>query len=571
MLRDEELAPVVRGIPWGRSLVACAGAVAIGVVTCPAAAQDRITLDELADREALSHVDQFPWRAACEASGARFHCFAKIRTDENGYIQKYALPQGLGPTQLQSAYKLPTTGGAGKIVAVIEAFHYANAESDLGKYRSTFGLPACTTASGCFKQVASDGTTNYGQADPQGCAGWAGEAALDLQMASATCPDCNILIVEVSSDMADFGPALNTAVKLGAVAISNSYGGPEDFTISSQEAAYTHSGVLITAAAGDSGYGASYPATSAGVVAVGGTTLKQSTSSRGWAETAWRGGGSGCSGTIAKPAWQTDMGCKKRMEADVSAIGDPNTGVATYCGGWQIAGGTSASAPIVAGAFTVLGVPPDPSYPWKNSQNFFDVVSGSNGTCSTSYECQAAAGYDGPTGWGTPNGALLQTTTGSSSGGGSSSSGSSGASSSSSSGSSGGTADAGHTGSSSGGSSGSASSSGGASSTSSGSSSGASASSSGSHSSSSGSSSSGSSSSGARDSGSDSGRSSSGGAAEAGAEGGSPAGQPDNAGQSDSQSSGCGCAAIDTGDKSFAALAIGLGLAAQLVARRRRR
>jgi hypothetical protein len=599
MVGGEDLAHAgVRGVPWAapeivrptvgfssarstrrgaetvrRNIVASVWFVAIGAMSCPAAAQDRLTLDQLADREALSHVDQFPWRAACDGAGAGFHCFAKIRTDENGYVQKYASPQGYGPAQLEAAYKLPSTGGAGKIVAVIDAFHYANAESDLATYRSTFGLPPCTTANGCFKQVAADGTTNFGKADPMGCAGWAGEAALDLQMASAACPDCHILIVEASSDMVDFSPALETAVKLGAAAISNSYGGPEDSTIVALEAAYTHPGVLVTASAGDSGYGASYPATSAGVLAVGGTTLKQSTSSRGWAESAWRSGGSGCSSIISKPSWQTDMGCTKRMEADVAAVGDPNTGVATYCGGWQVAGGTSASSPIVAGAFTVLGVSPDPSYPWKNSENFFDVVSGSNGTCSVSYECKAGTGYDGPTGWGTPNGALLQTTTGSSSGGGSSgssSSSSSGGSSgpSSSSSSSGGKADAGGTASSSGGSSSSASSGGGGS-TSSGSSGGGSASSSGSISSSSGSS--GSSSKGS--SSSDSGRSGSGGAPEAGAEGGgSPAGLADNAGgNSGSQQAGCGCAVIGAGEKDFAALAIGLGLAAGLAARRRRR
>ena len=83
------------------------------------------------------------------------------------------------------------------------------------------------------------------------------------------------------------------------------------------------------------------------MIAVGGTHLVRASNARGWTETAWSGGGSGCSTVYAKPSFQTDALCTKRMEADVSAIGDPNTGVAVYGptsrnrSGWLVFGGTS--------------------------------------------------------------------------------------------------------------------------------------------------------------------------------------------------------------------------------------
>ena len=115
-------------------------------------------------------------------------------------------------------------------------------------------------------------------------------------MVSAVCPDCTIMLVEPASySAADLGAAIDTAITAGAVAISNSYGGGEFGR--SEEPVFTHPGVLITASSGDDGYGVSYPASSAGVLAVGGTSLVKSSSSRGWAETAWDGAGSGCSGS----------------------------------------------------------------------------------------------------------------------------------------------------------------------------------------------------------------------------------------------------------------------------------
>ncbi|GCE45825.1 hypothetical protein EI42_02754 [Thermosporothrix hazakensis] len=337
------------------------------------------------------------------------HCMA-LRL-EGGDIQTLAAgPQGLNPADLQSAYKLPSsTAGAGKTVAIVDAYDDPNAEQDLAVYRQQFGLPPCTTANGCFKKVDQNGGTNYPQPD----SGWAGEIALDLDMVSAICPNCHILLVEADSAyMEDLGASVNTAVRLGAVAVSNSYGGSEYRQETTDEVTYfKHPGVAITVSTGDSGYGTAFPATSQYVTAVGGTSLKRASNSRGWTETAWNGAGSGCSKYVPKPSWQQDTGCNKRAIADVSAVADPYTGVSvynTYGGnGWAVYGGTSASAPIIAAVYALAGNTSSityGSYPYSHTGSLFDIVSGSNGSCSVKYLCTAGTGYDGPTGLGTPNG-----------------------------------------------------------------------------------------------------------------------------------------------------------------------
>ncbi|MGH7749753.1 MAG: hypothetical protein ACREQ5_34055, partial [Candidatus Dormibacteria bacterium] len=211
---------------------------------------------------------------------------------------------------------------------------------------------------------------------------------------------------------------MNTAANtVHASAISNSYGGSEYSSETSDQAAYNHPGSLITVSSGDSGYGAQFPASSQYVVAVGGTSLTRSSSTaRGWTETAWSGAGSGCSAYVTKPSWQVDTGCSNRSVADVSAVADPNTGVAVYDAygsrrgaNWYVFGGTSVASPIVASIGARAGAT-SPSAPYTalnaNPGALNDVVSGSNGTCSGSllYLCTALPGYDGPTGLGTPDG-----------------------------------------------------------------------------------------------------------------------------------------------------------------------
>jgi subtilase family serine protease len=337
-------------------------------------------------------------------------CHARVVTDAAGGAAVTATPNGYGPADLQSAYALPSaSAGAGNVFAIVDAYDDPTAEADLGTYRSTYGLSSCTTANGCFRKVGQTGTS----ALPRANGGWAQEISLDLDMASAVCPNCKILLVEANSNaFTDLAAAEDTAARLGASVISNSYGGSE---FSAESTAtynghFNHPGIPITVSSGDAGYGVEFPAASQYVTAVGGTSLTRAGSA--FTERAWSGAGSGCSAYIAKPSWQTDGGCARRTVADVSAVADPNTGVAVYdsykyrgAAGWMVFGGTSASAPIVAGVYALAGDAAAASYPYSHTSGLHDVTTGSNGTCSVAYLCTAGPGFDGPTGLGTPNGA----------------------------------------------------------------------------------------------------------------------------------------------------------------------
>jgi hypothetical protein len=353
--------------------------------------------------------------AACaKPTAGHMSCLALVRTNVKPHIRPDAIPSGVGygPSQLQSAYVLPSsTAGSGQTVAIIDAFDWPTAASDLASYRSAAGLPAC--GAGCFTKVNENGQTSPLPA-AAGTSGWDVEEALDIDMVSAICPLCHILLVEANSATTqDLGTAVNSAVSLGAKYISNSYGGSESSSDPSFDTQfYNHPGVAVTASAGDSGFGVEYPAASQFVTAVGGTSLNTASNSRGWSETVWNGTGSGCSADDAKPSWQHDTGCSRRTNTDVSAVADPNTGVAvfnTYSqSGWLEVGGTSASSPIIASVFALAGTPAagtyPSSYPYSHTSNLFDVTSGSNGSCSPAYLCTGEVGYDGPTGLGTPNG-----------------------------------------------------------------------------------------------------------------------------------------------------------------------
>ncbi|HMA35301.1 MAG TPA: S53 family peptidase [Chloroflexia bacterium] len=348
---------------------------------------------------------------ACTDSGpGAVRCFALIRTDiVQGPLAPFTAPAGYGPADLLAAYNLPTTGGSGQTVAIVDAHDDPNAEADLAVYRAQFGLPACTTANGCFRKVDEHGGTNY----PTPSGGWASEIALDLDMVSAICPNCHLLLVEgIHADITSVSSAEQTAAQLGATEISNSYGIAESSSNQSGENKYyQYPNIAVTASSGDYGYGTSFPASSQYVTAVGGTTLARDGSTRGWGETAWSGSGSGCSRYISKPAWQTDSGCANRTDADVAVVGDPNTGVAVYdsyqAAGWIVEGGTSIGAPVVAGIYALAGNASQVtygSYLYSHAGSLYDVTSGSNGSCGGSYLCTAGPGYDGPTGLGTPNG-----------------------------------------------------------------------------------------------------------------------------------------------------------------------
>jgi subtilase family serine protease len=364
---------------------------------------------------------------AAVTSPGTMRCFALRRTDLKAVrtLAPAATPSGLSPANLTSAYALPA-GGSGATVAIVDAFDDPNAESDLSTYRSQYGLPACTTANGCFKKVNSNGATSP---LPTADTGWAGEISLDVDMVSAVCPTCHILLVEAASaNDADLFTGINSAVTLGAKYVSNSWGGDESSSQTSEDTSYlNHPGVAITVSSGDEATGAEFPASSRYVTAVGGTSLTKSTStSRGWTEKAWSDAGSGCSAYETKPTWQTvTTSCTRRAEADVSAVADPATGVAVYqtygASGWSVYGGTSASSPIIAGVYALAGTPGSTdypaSYPYAHPANLNDVTTGNNGSCGAPI-CTAGTGWDGPTGLGTPNGVSAFSSTGTGGGGG---------------------------------------------------------------------------------------------------------------------------------------------------------
>ena len=360
------------------------------------------------------------------------HCLSWVRTD----IAPAVSPSGYSPADLQTAYGLTAsslTGGANQTLAVVDAYDYPQAESDLATYRSTFALPACNFANGCFIRVNQTGqASNYPIQDP--AHGWELEEALDLDMASAICPNCEIVLVEANTPAgSDFFQAEDTAATTcGATVISNSWDGNEYVGEVTDEVHFNHPGVQITFASGDNGCcnnGTTdgFPVSSRYVTAVGGTTLcivgfvsGPCTGIR--SEVVWPGSGSDCSQQIPQPAYQSSLAvviahpavCTMRIANDVAAVADGiNTPVAVYnttvgsgCGGFCLVGGTSAATPIIAGVYAIAGngATIGLGYAYAHTGSFNDITSGTNGSCSSSYICTALAGYDGPSGVGSPNG-----------------------------------------------------------------------------------------------------------------------------------------------------------------------
>jgi subtilase family serine protease len=383
---------------------------------------------------APTHAAGHAVRDACGPAAPGFaRCFALLRTDVHGgygvrgnaaralheSAADTAPPAGYGPADLRSAYDLPSAGGASSTVAIVDAGDDPEAEADLAVYRQTYGLPACTTANGCFRKVNQEGDAGPLPEDE----GWAVEIALDLDMVSASCPNCHILLVEGDDpSFAALATAEDTAASLGATEISNSYGAQESAETIPYAADYSHPGVAITVSSGDYGYAAAnFPADLPSVTAVGGTSLTKANNTRGWTESVWNSDGgaaaSGCSAWVVKPSWQTDPNCPGRMVADVAADADPETGPAIYITdysgpGWTIEGGTSAASPFIAGVIGLAGNParyPNASYFYSHTSELNDATTGNNvppggEDCGGDYQCDAMVGYDGPTGLGTPNG-----------------------------------------------------------------------------------------------------------------------------------------------------------------------
>jgi hypothetical protein len=414
--------------------------VAGAMVSCTSAGAAEATL-----AGGRLHLRKPALKAAGSVSSPRWACRegacqSIVVSQSIKVVQGSGERRGLDPQDLQSAYRIPATLSSPQTIALVDAFGYPDAEADLAKYRERYGLPPCTKASGCFKKVNESGEEgNY----PPEEEGWDVEAALDEDMASAACPQCNILLVEGTTELPrDLGTAVNTAAKLGATEISNSYAYPEQL----KEACgakgcaqygkdYEHSGVLITAASGDSGYGdvyfdlgvstTNFPASSPSVVAVGGTALfKEEEAPRHWFEEVWNepfleaGTGSGCAKFEAKPEWQTEQGCAGRIDNDVAAVAAVVTPVSIRVDGtWSLVGGTSVASPLVAGieahasaherSLGARAFYEDPGALFDVTQGFnwnsFDE-SATSECAPNEYLCNAEVGYDGPTGLGTPDG-----------------------------------------------------------------------------------------------------------------------------------------------------------------------
>jgi subtilase family serine protease len=391
-----------------RLIAALLGAGALAVTTVTAGVQGA---DAAAPR--LTHISGLHAQRVCaKANSGHAACFAKVLVNKTGAVPMATSPlaSALSPAQLRAAYNLNGTSGAGRTVAIVDSYGYPNLERDLGIYRAQYGMPACTRANGCLKIIDQNGGTNL----PRTNVGWAQEQALDVDAVSAACPACKIVMVQTKTNsFTNLGRGVITASQqAGVVAISNSYGGG-DAADSTYGVYYNHPGIAVTASTGDAGYkGASYPASSTYVTAVGGTTLKMSGTSR-VSETVWSGAGSGCStvNMAIAAAASFGTGCAKRAMADVSAAADPNTGgLSVYApttaknSSWSQYGGTSESAPIIAAVYALAGGGYSNATPYQHPGSLFDITSGSNGTCPTTQWCRARSGWDGPTGLGTPNG-----------------------------------------------------------------------------------------------------------------------------------------------------------------------
>jgi hypothetical protein len=339
---------------------------------------------------------------------------------------------GLTPGDLASAYGfLPSLGGAGQTVAIVDAYDDPNIEKDLGTFDSEYGLPVCTKANGCFTKVSQTGSKK--SFPPADTSGWSLEMALDVESVHSVCESCKILLVEANSEsLTDLASSVYEAVDLGASEVSNSYGAPEDQMGEAEQAAYDHPGVVITASAGDSGYlnwdyvadflkapeMPDAPASLPDVVAVGGTSLKLKLNGTRKSESVWNdsgrpthkefqrfsASGGGCSTLFTAPSWQQSVpgwdntACgTNRLDNDISAVADPYTGFDVYDSyvyepeftpGWVTVGGTSLSSPLIAALYGLAGGSHGANYPASTLYThlgepsaLYDVTRGGNGYC----------------------------------------------------------------------------------------------------------------------------------------------------------------------------------------------
>jgi subtilase family serine protease len=434
--------PVVVLPRWAGVLAAAAGLTVVGLAAVPASASAHAMAPgpSAAPRfVGTHHVTRLPsgFTQVCPppSSPGVMQCSIVVHSGAPSALTgRRPAPGTLSPGQLRAAYGLSQAAQASNkgTIAIVDAYHDWHA-SDLDTYRSYYGLPACKMSTKCLRVVNQKGTTAW---YPKGNSGWAEEESLDLDMVSAICPNCKIILVEANNTgIGALSAAEDTAVRLGAKFVSNSWGGSEFSTETSYDSHFNHPGIAITASSGDNGYayGTQYPAVSPSVTSVGGTTLwmkgKTRTEEKAWGQDAQDGTGSGCSAVEPQPAWQqaytgcmtqTSAPTAARIDNDVAADADPRTGPAVYDSyppsgqglptGWQQLGGTSVSSPIIAAVYALANPGGKPAtgslptqFPYQATSGLRDITIGSNGSCG-SYLCIARTGYDGPTGLGVPSG-----------------------------------------------------------------------------------------------------------------------------------------------------------------------
>jgi subtilase family serine protease len=325
-------------------------------------------------------------------------------------------PSGETPQSIRPIYKLPSTGGSA-IIAIVDAYDYPTAENDLNVFSSTFSLPACTTANGCFAKIYASGSK------PRTNCGWAQEESLDIEWAHAMAPNAKIALVEAASNsnsnlFAAVDAATNyIAANGGQGEVSMSWGGSEFSSETNNDYHFTTTpGVVYFAASGDTGGKNIYPSVSPDVVSAGGTRINRSNSGSFVSETGWSGSGGGPSAYEPRPSYQTAVSGivgTQRGAPDFSFDADPNSGVSVYdstsChgySGWLVFGGTSVASPSLAGIVNLAGHFYTSSNAelttiynnMTNSKNFRDITSGSAGSFS------ATKGWDFVTGVGSNQG-----------------------------------------------------------------------------------------------------------------------------------------------------------------------
>jgi subtilase family serine protease len=337
-------------------------------------------------------------------------------------------PYGLDPATIRSVYKFPTSlsAGSGTTIAIVDAFDDPTAEADLNVFSQQYGLPACTSGNagnGCFTKVNQSGGTSYPRSD----GGWALEISLDIQWAHAIAPGAKILLVEANDNSFNSLATASNYAKAHAQYVSYSFGGGESqlATVFYKGAFSPPTGVSAFASSGDSGKGCIIPACWNTLISVGGTTLNFDTGGNFAGESAWSGGGGGCSASERANTAQSSFAqygqvkCGgKRASPDVALDADPASGVSVYdstcyqttdpatgqpaCaqtlgGNWFKVGGTSASSPMWAArsaARSGVSLPAvNAAYVYGTNIGYRDITTGSNGNpCLAGYDLCAGRG-----------------------------------------------------------------------------------------------------------------------------------------------------------------------------------